>query len=143
MVRKRIPHVRARRGIIPTNDPAKDRARTVHALLKIFKDDLDKNQRISMANTAKEILVIGESDAIFSGKDPLVSGIAIFIYVCRRFSYDCNCPITYDEIREKFVHFAAGYTFVGMLKTLSKKFGEIEFKNTTSLRKRRTLYSKS
>lgn len=126
MVRKQTPHKRAKRGIIPSDDPSKDRARTVHALLKIFKDDLDQDQRISMATKATEILEIGESDALFAGKDPLVSGVAIFVYLCRRFSYDCECRITYDEIREKFSHFSSGHTFVLMLRTLSKKFGKIK-----------------
>ncbi len=79
-----------------------------------------------MTTKAKEILEIGESDALFAGKDPLVSGIAIFVYVCRRFSYDCKCSITYNEIRDKFAHFSSGSTFVLMLKTLSKKFGKIK-----------------
>ncbi len=123
MVRKQTPHDRAKKGIIPTDNPAKDRARTVYRLFKIFKNRLDESQTAPMINKAKEILEIGESDALFAGKDPHVSGIAIFVYVCKRFSYNCKCAITYKEIREEFAHFASGESFVGMLITLSKKFG--------------------
>ncbi|HXT85064.1 MAG TPA: hypothetical protein VN704_12175 [Verrucomicrobiae bacterium] len=122
MVRKQTPHERAKRGIIPTNDPVKDRARTVHGLFRKFHYRLDESRRIQMINKATEILEIGESDSIFDGRDPIVSGIAIFVYTCRRFSYECKCRVTYKDIREEFVHFSSGESFVKMLLTLSSKF---------------------
>jgi len=122
MVRKGIPSARARRGIIPS-DPFKDRARTVHYLIKTFENYFTKSQRDSMAKLATKILKVGDRKLLFSGRDPYVSGVTIFVYVCRRFSSDGKCVVTYDDIRTTCAHFASGASFMGLLKTLSKKFG--------------------
>lgn len=120
MVRTGIPNARAKRGIIPS-DPFKDRAHTVYHLIKTFDSYFDKPQKESMAKTAKEILEVGDADLLFSGKDPYVSGVAIFVYLYRRFAF--SDLITYNEIRERVAHFSSGASFVHMLKTLKKRFG--------------------
>ena len=122
MVRKGITRSRVRRGIIPSKEPAKDRARTVHTLFKIFKDNLPAENKTNIINFSKQVLEIGESDAVFSGKDPYISGIAVFVFCCRKYSDNDKCPITYNQIRESLGHFAAGQSFTSMLKQLSKKF---------------------
>lgn len=122
MVRKGITNARARRGILPS-DPFKDRAHTVHYLIRTFESYFAKTERDSMANFAKEILVVGDAGLLFSGKDPFISGVAIFVYVCRRFSPDGKCVVTYDDIRTTVAHFSSGASFVSMLKTLKKRFG--------------------
>jgi len=122
MVRKGIVRSRVRRGIIPGKYPAKDRARTVHTLFKIFKDYLPAGKRMDTIKFSKQVLEIGESDAIFSGKDPYISGIAVFVFCCRKFSDNNKCPITYNQIRMSLGHFAAAQSFTSMLKQLSKKF---------------------
>jgi len=122
LVRKGITGSRARRGIIPSKEPAKDRARTVHTLFKIFKDYLPAKNRKNMINFSIQVLEIGESDAVFSGKDPYISGIAVFVFCCRKYSDNGRCPITYNQIRQSLGHFAAGQSFTSMLNQLSKKF---------------------
>ena len=122
MVRKGIPNKRAKRGIIPS-DPFKDRAHTVHLLITTFEKYFIKNQRDSMANLATKILTVGDADMIFSGKDPYVSGVAVFVYVCKRFSPNQRCIIKYDAIRDKVANFSAGGSFQNMLKTLKERFG--------------------
>jgi len=77
MVRKGIVNSRIKRGIIPS-DPFKDRAHTVHHLIKTYEINFTKTQKNSMANLAKEILEVGDVNLLFSGKDPYVSGVAIF-----------------------------------------------------------------
>lgn len=123
MVRKNAPHERAKKGIIPTDDPSKDRARTVHTLFTKFKYRLNTDEKIfsQMVDKSREILEIGDSDRLFDGRDPYVSGVAVFVVVCRHFSDDHKCPITYNEIRESG-HFASGKNFVSLLETLTKKF---------------------
>jgi hypothetical protein len=120
MVRKGIINKRAKRGIIPS-DPFKDRARTVHLLIKTFDRYFDKSEKTSMANKAQDILNVGDVDLIFSGKTPYVSGVAIFVYLYRRFSPYCG--ITYNDIRESVADFSSGASFVNMLNTLKTKFG--------------------
>ena len=121
MVRKGIPNARAKRGIISSGDPFKDRARTVHHLIKTFENRFDKEEKKSIANLAKKILEIGYADSLFSGKDWWVSGVAIFVYLYRRFSPYCD--ITYNDIRENIAYFSSGASFVNMLKILKKEFG--------------------
>lgn len=122
MVRKGAPHERVRKGNIPSDDPAKDRARIVHTLFTIFKNRLDDDKRPQMIKKSEEILVIGDSDRLFDGKDPYVSGVAVFVSICRHFSYNGKCPVTYDEIRNELGNFASGNNFINMLKTLSTRF---------------------
>lgn len=122
MVRKGIPNARAKRGIIPS-EPFKDRARTVHFLIKKFEHRFTESQRKDIANVAKEILEVGDADNLFSGRDPFPSGVAIFVYLCRRFSYDQKCAVTYADIRENVAHFSSGDSFVKMLGILKKRFG--------------------
>ena len=120
MVRTGIPEKRAKRGIIPS-DPFKDRARTVHHLIKTFESRFGESEIESIAKTAKEILEVGDVDLIFSDKDPYVSGVAIFVYLQRKFSPYSG--ITYNDIREQVAHFSSGANFVGMLNKLQKRFG--------------------
>lgn len=122
MVRKGIPNARAKRGIIPS-DPFKDRAHVVYLLIKKFEYRFNESQRKDIANVAKEILEVGDVDMLFSGKDPFISGVAIFVYLCRRFSFDQKCAVTYADIRENVAHFSSGDSFVKMLTTLKKRFG--------------------
>ena len=122
MVRKGVTSKRVKRGIIP-GDPFKNRARTVHLLIKTFEGDFAKSQKNSMAKLSKEILEVGDVDLLFSGKDPYVSGVAIFVYVCRRFSPDKRCIVTYDDIRTNVAPFSSGLSFLIMLKSLKKRFG--------------------
>lgn len=121
MVKRGIPNARAKRGIISSGDPFKDRARTVHLLIKTFESRFDKEEKKSIANLAKDILEIGSADSLFSGKDWWISGVAIFVYLYRRFSPYCG--ITYNDIRENVAHFSSGDSFVRMLKALKKNFG--------------------
>ena len=122
MVRKGIVKSRVRRGIIPSKNPQNDRARTVSQLFEMFSTRLPDNKKSKMINFSRQILEIGESDAIFSGKDPYISGIAVFVYSCRKFSDDGRCYVTYEQIRFALGHFAAGQNFLMLLKQLSKKF---------------------
>ena len=121
MVRKGVVRARARKGILHS-DPFKDRARTVHFLIKTFEKRFTKTERNSMAKLAKEILEVGDVDLLFSGKDPYVSGVTIFVYVCRRF-VDRYYGVTYNDIRSEAADFATGQSFQNMLKNLKKKFG--------------------
>lgn len=123
MVRKGIVGARAKRGIIPSKDPFKDRARTVYYIIRKFEIYFTKSQRDSMAKLATKIIKIGDKESLFSGRDPYISGVAIFFYVCRRFSYDSKCIVTYDDVRTNCAHFSSGSSFVGMLNMLSKRFG--------------------
>ena len=122
MVRKGIVSSRVRHGIIPSKYPGEDRARTVHLLFKIFKDNLPAKNRAKIIKFSTRILVKGERAAVFSGKDPYISGIAVFVFCCRKYSVNNKCPITYNQIRDSLGHFAAGQSFTSMLKQLSKKF---------------------
>jgi len=122
VVRKGIPNKRAKRGIIPSH-PFKDRAHNVHYIIEKFEDKFSKNQRNSMAKLATEILEVGDADLLFSGKDPFISGVAIFVYVCRRFSPNKQCIVKYDDIRDRVAHFSAGGSYQNMLKSLKKRFG--------------------
>lgn len=122
MVRKGIVKSRVKRGVIPSKNPQNDRARTVSQLFKIFRTYLPHNKRSKTINFSRQILEIGESDAIFSGKDPYISGIAVFVYSCRKFSINGRCPVTYDQIRNELGHFASGRNFLMLLEQLSKKF---------------------
>ncbi len=125
MVRKGIVRARARRGIISSKDPFKDRARTVHYIIKTFEKYFTKSQRDSMARLATKIIKIGDKEALFSGKDPFISGVAIFFYVCRQFSPNGNCIVTYDDVRTNCAHFASAGSFVAILKMLSKRFDNV------------------
>lgn len=124
MVRRDAPHERAKKGIIPTDNPFKDRARTVHMLFKRYGDRLTYNKKEleKIVDKSVEILEIGGSDRLFDGRDPYVSGIAVFVAVTRHFSYDHKCPVTYDEIREDFGKFASGTNFVSLLRKIIKNF---------------------
>jgi len=122
LVRKGIVKSRVRRGIIPSKNPGNDRARTVSQLFKTFSTHLPDDKKSKMINFSRQVLEIGESDAIFSGKDPYISGIAVFVYSCRKFSDNGRCPVTYDQIRLGLGHFASGQNFLILLKQLSKKF---------------------
>jgi len=122
MVRKGIVRARARKGILPSKNQGNDRARVVSQLFKTFSSYLSNDTKPKMINFSKEVLEIGESDAIFSGKDPYISGIAVFVFACRKFSYNGRCPVTYNQIRFELGHFVAGQSFLSMLKDLAKKF---------------------
>ena len=125
MVRKGIVGARVKRGIISSKDPFKDRARTVYYVIEKFERYFTKSQRDSMARLATKIIRIGDKESLFSGRDPYISGVAIFFYVCRCCSHDGNCIVTYDDVRINCAHFSSGSSFVGMLKMLSKRFGDI------------------
>lgn len=120
MVRKGIVSRRVGHGIIPSKEPGKDRARTVHLLFRIFKNRLPVKNRVDMIKLSRKVLVIGERDTVFSGKDPYISGIAVFVFCCKKYSVNNKCPITYNQIRASLGHFAAAKSFTSMLKQLSK-----------------------
>ncbi|MGD8431730.1 MAG: hypothetical protein PVG23_04045 [Nitrosopumilaceae archaeon] len=122
MVRSGIPQKRAKKGIIP-GDPFKTRAKTVHFLIKKFGHKFSKEQRTEMANLGKEILEVGDADYLFLGKDPFISGVAIFVYLTRRVYPYRPYAVTYGDIREESAHFASGANFVKLLKDLKKRFG--------------------
>jgi len=79
-----------------------------------------------MAKLATEISEVGDVEMLSSGKDPFISGVANFVYICRRFSFDKKCVVTYQDIGERIAHFSAGQSFVTMLKTLEKRFGHLK-----------------
>ena len=122
MVRKGIVRSRVKHGIIPSKYQGEDRARIVYLLFKIFWNYLPAKDREKMVKLSTRVLVKGERTTVFSGKDPYISGIAVFVFCCREYSVNNKCPITYNQIRESIGHFATGQSFTLMLKQLSKKF---------------------
>ena len=122
MVRKGIVKVRAGPGIIPSNNHTNDRARTVTNLFKIFSDRLPENDRPKMINFSTQILREGENKLLFSGKDPMISRIVIFLVSTEYFCPFSDNYVTRADIKREFMHFAGTDSFTMLKRTLQTEF---------------------
>ena len=121
MVSRNVVRSRASRGYIPSENKLNDRARRVSELFKTFQFNLPKSDRTKMINFSVKMLRVCEKDDFFSGRNPFISGTAIFVFTCRRFSPNCKCPVTYYDLKE-LEHFATGKSFTDMLDRFKAKF---------------------
>jgi len=121
MVSKRVVRSRASHGYIPSENKLNDRARRVDQLFKTFRSDLPKSDRTKMINFSVKMLRVCEKDDFFSGRNPFISGTAVFVFACRRFSPNGKSPVTYSEMQE-LEHFSTGQSFQDMLNYFTKRF---------------------
>lgn len=122
MVRKGIVEKRAKRGIIPSKNPTNDRARTVSALFTLYSSILPEKEKPLMINFATHMLKEGEKINLFSGKDPMISGIVVFLVAIERFNPHSWSLVSRNDIRQDFSHFAAGEYFMKLKKSLIFNF---------------------
>jgi len=121
MVSKRVVRSRASRGYIPSKNKLNDRAQRVSELFKAFSHRLPKSTKPKMINFSTKLLKFCQKEDFFSGRNPFVSGTAVFVFSVRRFSPNGKSPVTYLEMKE-LEPFATGQSFVDMLDYFAKKF---------------------
>ena len=121
MVSKRVVRSRASRGYIPSKNKLNDRARRVSELFKAFSNKLLKSTKPKMISFSEKLLRVCEIDDFFSGRNPFISGTAVFVFSVRRFSPNGKSPVTYREMQE-LEPFATGQSFQDMLNYFSKRF---------------------
>jgi len=122
MVSKRVVHSRASRGYIPSKNKLNDRARRVNEIFEKFSSQIPESDRKKMISFSVNLLRVCEIDDYFSGRNPYVSGVAVFVFTCRRFSYNHKCPVTYQDIKDKCGRFATGQSFQDMLNYFAERF---------------------
>ena len=122
MVSKRVVHSRASRGYIPSKNKLNDRARRVSELFKAFSNKLPKSTKPKMISFSEKMLRVCEIDDYFSGRNPYVSGVGVFVFACRRFSPNGKSTVTYQDIKDKCGRFATGQSFQDMLNYFAKRF---------------------
>ena len=121
MVSKRVVRSRASRGYIPSENKLNDRARRVSELFQKFSHKLPESNKPKMIRFSEKLLRVCEIDDFFSGRNPFISGTAVFVFSCRRFSLSGKSPVTYREMKE-LEHFATGQSFVDMLDYFAERF---------------------
>ena len=122
MVSKRVVHLRAKDGYIPSKNKLNDRAQRANEIFEKFSSRIPESDRKKMISFSVKLLRDCEKEDYFSGRNPYVSGVAVFVFACRRFSPNCKCPVTYQDIKDKCGHFATGQSFQDMLNYFSKMF---------------------
>jgi len=122
MVSKRVVHLRASRGHIPSANKLNDRARRVTELFKAFSSQIPNSNKVKMINFSQKLLRVCEIEDYFSGRNPYVSGVAVFVFSVRRFSPSGKSPVTYQDIKDKCGSFATGQSFQDMLNDFAKRF---------------------
>jgi len=118
MVRKGVVRGRIKDGIISSNNPVNDRERTVSRLFEIYSWLLPKDEKPKMINFSTHML----KEEVFSGKDPMISGIIVFMIAVERFTPKSYKYITRAEIKRDFTHFAGGDSFTNFKEELEYKF---------------------
>jgi len=121
MVSKRVVRSRASRGYIPSENKLNDRAQRTLQLFKVFSHKLPNSTKPKMINFSTKLLKFCQKEDFFSGKNPFISGTAVFVFSIRRFSPNDKSPVTIREIQE-IEHFATGRSFYDMLDYFAKKF---------------------
>ena len=74
-----------------------------------------------MISFSEKLLRVCEIDDFFSGRNPFISGTAVFVFSVCRFSPNGKSPVTYREMQE-LEPFATGQSFQDMLNYFSKRF---------------------
>lgn len=128
MVAKGVVKKRVKRGIIPSKDPTNDRAHTVFRLFELYSDSLPKKEKPLMINFTTHMLKEGYEKNFFSGKDPTISGIIVFLIAIERFNPYGWQLVTRNDIRRDFIKFGGGESFVDFKKSLEHSFESYKIK---------------